>query len=134
MFLSLQQGPNKCTQTLRLSLCETIFQGFPPYPVTLSRSSETLSRLLKLNHPHREIRDNPFKRNMLVMTLGKPCPRILCSVQEYIQYSLYIPKWQPKHKALIKKHSLVNSEIFCFLTFPDARGNLGEIILTHGID
>lgn len=90
-------------------LRDSIPGGFQPCPVTLSKSSGTRSRLLKLNHPHREIRDNPFKCNMFVMILGKQCPRILCSVQEYIQYSLYIPKWQPKHKALIKKHSSVNS-------------------------
>lgn len=86
-----------------------IQRDFHPYSETLSKSSETLSSLLKLNHPYTEIIDNQYKYNMLVMALEKQRPRILCSMQEYIQYSLYVPKWQPKHKTLIQKHSLVNS-------------------------
>lgn len=86
-----------------------IQRDFQSYSVTLSKSFETLSSLLKLNHPYTEIIDNQYKCNMLVMTLEKQRPRILCNIQQYIQYSLYVPKWQPKHKALIKKYSLVNS-------------------------
>lgn len=94
---------------MSLSLCDTIFRDFfQSYSVTLSKSFETLSSLCKLNHPHTEIIGNQYKRNMLVMTLEKR-PRILCSMQQNIEYSLSGTKWQPKHKALIKKHSLVNS-------------------------
>lgn len=86
-----------------------IQRDFQPYSVTLYKSFETLSSLLKLNHPYTEIIDNQYKCSMLVMTLEKQCPRILCGMQLYLHYSLCIPKWQPKHKALIKKHSLANS-------------------------
>lgn len=77
-----------------VSLQYNIQRDFQSYGVTLSKSFETLSSVLKLNHPDAEIIDNQYKYNMLVMTLEEPCPRILCSVQQYNQQPQYIPRWQ----------------------------------------
>lgn len=52
-----------------------IQRDFQPHGVTLSKSFETLSSLLKLNHPYTEIIGNRYKCNTLVMTLESHVPQ-----------------------------------------------------------
>jgi hypothetical protein len=66
-----------------------IQRDFQPHGVTLPKSFETLSSLLKPNHPYTEIIDNRYKCNMRVMTLEEPCPRTLCSRQWYLLETVY---------------------------------------------
>lgn len=51
-----------------------IQRDFQLHGVTLSKSFETLSSLLKLNHPYTEIIGNRYKCNTLVMTLERHVP------------------------------------------------------------